>query len=139
MCVCVCVCARWDRCYLRVVVLSGLVRVGDLAVQAEQRRLLQGENGGQRRLLQRVEGVLLSAAAAHRECRGHEAPDAAAQMNARAVTQKGGCLRRAAVKGAQPTKWSACGGGDRCASVCYISFHLFHPLHRPADSFLSVL
>lgn len=60
--------------YLRVVALSSaLVRVGDLAVQAEQRRVLQGEPSRQRRLLQRVEGLLLHAAA-HRECCGHEAP-----------------------------------------------------------------
>lgn len=58
---------------LRVVALSALVRVGDLAVQAEQRRVLQGEHSRQRRLLQRVEGLLLHAAA-HRECCGHEAP-----------------------------------------------------------------
>lgn len=60
--------------YLRVVALSSaLVRVGDLAVQTEQRRVLQGEPSRQRRLLQRVEGLLLHAAA-HRECCGHEAP-----------------------------------------------------------------
>ena len=54
---------------LSVVARSSLVR--HLAVQAEQRRLLQGESSGHGRLLQRVEGILL--AAAHRECRGHEA------------------------------------------------------------------
>lgn len=59
--------------YLRVVIMSSLVRFCDLAVQAEQRRVLQVESSGQSRLLQRVEGVLLPAAA-HRECRGHEAP-----------------------------------------------------------------
>lgn len=59
--------------YLCVVMLSSLVRFGDLAIQAEQRRLLQGESSGQSRLLQRVEGIILHAAA-HRECCGHVAP-----------------------------------------------------------------
>lgn len=62
-----------DRVYLCVVMLSSFVCFCDLAAQAEQRRILQGEFSGQSRLLQRIEGILLPAAA-HRECRGHEAP-----------------------------------------------------------------
>lgn len=45
----------------------------NLAVQAEQHRVLQEEPEGESFLLQQTEGVFLSAAT-HRQCGGHEVP-----------------------------------------------------------------
>lgn len=57
--------------YLSVIVVHTLLR--NLAVQAEQHRVLQGEPEGESFLLQQTEGVFLSTAT-HRQCGGHEVP-----------------------------------------------------------------
>lgn len=115
--------------------LSGFVRFCDLAIQAEQRRVLQRECSGERRLLQLIKGILLPSAA-HRECRGHEAPAPRREMIVRLVRRKGGCSSGVG------EEWSR-GGGVRVVVVllCACLLHLL-PLvssfHRPSDSPFSI-
>lgn len=81
--------------YLSVIVVHALVR--HLAIQAEEQRVLQEESEGESVLLQRVEGLLLSAAA-HRQCGGHEAPTesrkGAPVPGRREPSERGGMLAR---------------------------------------------
>lgn len=115
--------------------MSSFIRVGDLAIQAEQSRVLQRESGRQSRLLQRVENVLLHAAA-HRECCGHEAPTQQQRERpaARPVTQNGGWMD-ATARG---------GDGERVAEslTCARRQHLLPLvpfLLRPTDTFLCLV